>query len=262
MLVELVVLLTLAAPHKPTVAAGGVSFVNLNDKEGDAYIDFFADRLGRSGRLEVVTRSQIVQLLGLERQRQLMGCPEEGSSCLAELSGALGAEFVLTGSIGKLGSTFTASLKLVNTQTMKAVVSVSERYRSEDGLLDGLAEAARVFVTAVVGPAAEVSATTPAKPLGLRVWVPLVATVLVGAGAGVSWGVSKSNQGLLLTGALDAQGIHAAALTGAQSQTAAMVLSVAAAVGLAATVILWLLPESTKSLVSSALRATGFEVLQ
>jgi hypothetical protein len=37
-------------------------------------------------------------LLGLERQKQMLGCAEDSSNCLAELAGALGARFVLNGS--------------------------------------------------------------------------------------------------------------------------------------------------------------------
>jgi hypothetical protein len=48
--------------------------------------------------LVVTTPSDIRALLGLERQKQLLGC-DEGASCLAELSGALGAGAIIAGQL-------------------------------------------------------------------------------------------------------------------------------------------------------------------
>ncbi|MDP1827637.1 MAG: hypothetical protein Q8L48_30475 [Archangium sp.] len=57
----------------------------------------------QSGLFSVATSSDAMTLLGVERQKQLLGCSEDGSSCLAELAGAMGSRFVLSGTLAKLG---------------------------------------------------------------------------------------------------------------------------------------------------------------
>ena len=39
--------------------------------------------------IRVMTSGEVAQVIGLERQKQLLGCSETGASCMAELAGAL-----------------------------------------------------------------------------------------------------------------------------------------------------------------------------
>ena len=71
---------------------------------GDAITSLIAAR----GLFEVTSSQDVKTLLGVERQRQLLGCTE--SSCMAELTGALGARFVLSGTLGLLGDTWQLTL--------------------------------------------------------------------------------------------------------------------------------------------------------
>ena len=57
----------------------------------------------RRGFFQVISQQDIATMLGLERQKQLMGCADDSTSCLAELSGALGARFVMSGTLTRLG---------------------------------------------------------------------------------------------------------------------------------------------------------------
>jgi len=62
-----------------------------------------ADRMRGSGRFSrVITNQEIDAMLGLEKQKQLMQC--DSQSCMAELAGALGVDFVTSGQVGKLVS--------------------------------------------------------------------------------------------------------------------------------------------------------------
>ena len=67
------------------------------------------------GFFDVVSSKDLQTLLGLERQRQVMGCTDKGSSCLAELADAIGARFVLSGSVTQLGSAFQLNLQTLDT---------------------------------------------------------------------------------------------------------------------------------------------------
>lgn len=69
--------------------------------------------LSNSGRFIVVGKSDIAALIGLERQKQLLGCGEDANSCLAELSGALGSPYVISGALARAGTKLRLDLKLV-----------------------------------------------------------------------------------------------------------------------------------------------------
>jgi len=95
--------------------AGGV------DKEvAGALTEAITNELASRGFFTVVSSKDIRTLLGLERQKQLLGC-SEGSSCLAELAGAIGAKFVLSGSIAQLGDVFQLTLQTLDSEKAQPV---------------------------------------------------------------------------------------------------------------------------------------------
>jgi TolB-like protein len=73
--------------------------------------------VSQRGFFDVLTNQDINTLLGMERQRQMAGCAEESSSCLTELAGALGARFVMNGSLTQLGDAFQLNLQTLDTKT-------------------------------------------------------------------------------------------------------------------------------------------------
>lgn len=76
--------------------------------------DAIAHAAAQRGFFEVLSSHDVEVLLGLERQKALLGCSED--SCLAELSGALGARFVLSGTLGRVGESWQLSLQTQDTQ--------------------------------------------------------------------------------------------------------------------------------------------------
>lgn len=64
---------------------------------------------------DVIGRSDINSIIGFEKQKQVIGCSDD-STCLAEVGGALGVDFILVGSLGRLGSLYRIDLKLVETK--------------------------------------------------------------------------------------------------------------------------------------------------
>lgn len=61
----------------------------------------------------MISTKEVQSLLGLERQKQMLGCGEQGS-CLAELAGALGAKLVLSGTVGRLGEVYQLTLQMLD----------------------------------------------------------------------------------------------------------------------------------------------------
>ena len=77
----------------------------------DSLSESVLTELQRSKNLEVVGQSDVASMLGVERQKQLLGCAE--SVCLAALSGALGTPWLVTGSVARLGKAYRLDLKLL-----------------------------------------------------------------------------------------------------------------------------------------------------
>lgn len=67
---------------------------------------------------DVIGKSDIVSMLGFEKQKAVLGCSED-SACLAELGGALGVDLVLVGSLGKIGNLYRLDMKLVDARKAK-----------------------------------------------------------------------------------------------------------------------------------------------
>jgi hypothetical protein len=124
-----------AGPVK--VAAPSFSLVGLSPELGNVFQDRFVSRLA-SSELRVTTSRDIAQLLGLERQRQLLGCDAQSSQCLAELAGALGVDVVVSGNIAKSESGFIASVRALRTSDGQMIDAPSTRVEKEGELLDWL----------------------------------------------------------------------------------------------------------------------------
>jgi TolB-like protein len=86
----------------------------------------------------VVTQSDVSALLGVEKTRQMLGCAESG--CMAEIGGALGADRVVHGSVGKVGGSLMVNLSALDARRGAPVASVSERLKAggEEAFLDAL----------------------------------------------------------------------------------------------------------------------------
>ena len=117
----------------PLAPLGGVS------KETAQLLgDALAGELRRRAGISVLTQSDVSALLGIERTRQMLGCAEGG--CLAEIGGALGADRVVHGSLGRVGSSLVVNLSALDPRRAASAASVSERLRGagEEAFLDTL----------------------------------------------------------------------------------------------------------------------------
>jgi hypothetical protein len=142
-------------------------------------------------RIRVVTEREISALLGLERQRELLGCSDGSSACLVELANALGVDGVVLGDVAKVGSRFQVSLRVIDAKNGTSLALASFRAPDEEGVVDGLVKAAATLaadVTRALGRAAPppVPSAGAAEVSGTRRlwWIPAAGAVLaLGAGA-------------------------------------------------------------------------------
>jgi hypothetical protein len=92
-----------------------VLVLELSHKEEDAEAAtllnrVIADELEDLGRFSVMTTADLKRQVRLESEREILGCNTEESSCLSELADALGADFVVGGDIGKLGTQYVVTV--------------------------------------------------------------------------------------------------------------------------------------------------------
>jgi TolB-like protein len=143
--------------------------------EGTATIltDIVASEISRYG-IEVVSKADIAAIVGFEKQKALLGCSDD-SSCLAEIGGALGVDYMLTGQVGQIGSRYRISLILVDVKKGKVAGRAADFCdKNEDALANavltrvreivGIVQAGGAEKAAAAAARAEPKAAEPAKP--------------------------------------------------------------------------------------------------
>lgn len=187
-MLTLLTLLMAAAPEatEVTLAAPGLRYVGITEQQGDVYLDFFAQQVTKRG-VHVTTRADIAAVLGLERQKALLGCSE--TSCIAELAGALGVSALIVGSIATAGNGFVVNLKVMEASgSTRALAIFSERVANEDALY-ALLESSAAELVRTLRPAP--AATTTARSLA---WLPLGVGLVSGAVGGVLFGLARATE--------------------------------------------------------------------
>lgn len=179
MTIGLLVITALAAA--PRVALLELSPVELPAERASYVTEQLGVALLKEG-LAVTTPSDVRALLGLERQRELLGC-DVGQSCLAELSGALGAGAVVVGQLAKTGSRWRLSVKVLNASSGAATTAFTAEAEDEPALLEEVSRCAR-HVARALG-----QARTPVGPivLGSTGGVAVVTGVVFLISAAVAW---------------------------------------------------------------------------
>ena len=104
--------------------------------------------LSRVHPLEVVSREEILKMLSFEENRMMLGCTD--AVCLAEIGGALGVEYLVTGNVGKVGNRFLVNLQLIDIRQIKVVNRVKRESGSEGEMLAAVASGARELVSKVL----------------------------------------------------------------------------------------------------------------
>jgi len=126
-------------------AAPSVAVLTLEHKQGVSadVAELLTENLSATVRetrrfSRVIGTKDIEQVLGFERQKQLLNC--ESSSCMAELAGALGVDYIISGTLGQLGSTWLFNAMLFNTRTGDTEGKVSRKIKgqTEEVLLEAV----------------------------------------------------------------------------------------------------------------------------
>lgn len=111
-----------------------IKWDDFKNREGSTLLtSALAARLAQQGDYRVIAADEVAELVQNEADRQGMGCTDSG--CLAELAGAMGARFLVTGDITALGSTLLWSVSLVDQGSGDVVRRVSVRGETVQALL-------------------------------------------------------------------------------------------------------------------------------
>jgi TolB-like protein len=98
------------------LSAGGGVEAEVAGALTEAVTQEVADR----GFFQVLSSKEVQTLVGLERQKQLVGC-SEADQCLTELAGALDARFILSGSIARLGGAYQLAVQTLDSRRAQPV---------------------------------------------------------------------------------------------------------------------------------------------
>jgi hypothetical protein len=86
------------------------------------------------GFYEVLSSRDLAAMIGIERQKQLLGCGEDSSNCMIELGGALNARFVLAGAVSRFGDALQLNLQLFDNQKSLVVHRATRLAKNESDL--------------------------------------------------------------------------------------------------------------------------------
>ncbi len=165
-------LLMMVGAAAPKVISPEWNAVNVKKEVATFYADVLADHLRKQG-LDVVTAQDVATLLGMERQKALLGCDDAGTSCMTELANALGAEATLMVNLLKLeGGAFRGVAKVISSSAGTTLSSVQLDAATEQALLDVLAQAAPRLAAPLSGVQVveEVSQPAALRPPVTRFW--------------------------------------------------------------------------------------------
>jgi len=179
------------AEGKVTVAILDFEGRGINQMEAATLTDRLMSEMVSTNAVIMVERNQMAEILE-EQGLQQSGCTS--AECAAEVGALLGVQNMVSGSFGKLGSTYTIDAKLFSVETGATIRSSSKTYKGEvDGLLPiiqivgwelvGLQPPADLLaMTGVAAPAPVAPPKEPRKPMSKGMKRLLWATLILGGG--------------------------------------------------------------------------------
>jgi TolB-like protein len=107
-----------AQPRKPRVAVMEIRAIGTEATRAELLSEVALTEAAGIPGYEVIGKSDISAMIGFEKQKAIVGCTDD-FSCLAEVGGALGVDFILVGSLGKMGALYRIDVKLVEVKKAK-----------------------------------------------------------------------------------------------------------------------------------------------
>ncbi|MBL8954818.1 MAG: hypothetical protein JNK82_28835 [Myxococcaceae bacterium] len=141
-------LVTTQAPTQTLVAVPELTPLGVSAEQAQNLTAVIAAELGRYDHVRVISSREIVMLLGVERQKELLGCADE--SCITQLAGGMGAEKILSGQLGTVEQSLVFTLQLTDVRSARVDGRVVKVVPAGKNLL---VDAVRAAVTSLMGTA-------------------------------------------------------------------------------------------------------------
>lgn len=206
MTAALVMLLLHAAPERERLVVVDISTADKTAQRVAAQVsEQLITEAARVERFRVIGQSDISVLLGVERQKQLLGCADDASSCTAELAGALDARWILSGTLGRVGKKYRLDLKVIDSKSSLVEQRAGATMNAPEAVLELIPDMVKQLLNALPERKEEVVTVAPppqevVHPVP-RATLPVPPLVLGGAGVlaagvgGLLVGLAKSDEG-------------------------------------------------------------------
>ena len=178
------------ADGKTTVAILDFEGRGINQMEAATLTDRLMSEMVSTDAVIMVERNQMAEILE-EQGLQQAGCTS--GECAAEVGALLGVQNMVSGSFGKLGTTYTIDAKMFSVESGATIRTSSKTYKGEvDGLLPiiqivawelvGLEAPADLLAAANAGSTPTVAPKAQKKPMSKGMKRLLWGTILLGGG--------------------------------------------------------------------------------
>jgi formylglycine-generating enzyme len=139
------------AKDRPKFAVWDLAPLNINRDYAQALTSILVSEISKLQKYEVYSQENVRTLAGWTAERMQFGCTD--TKCLTAL-GQMDIAKLISGSVGKIGNTYSISLNLFDTQNAKSEKSVSEFCKTEDDLIPLVQGSVRKLLGEVVATAA------------------------------------------------------------------------------------------------------------
>ncbi|MBN1700056.1 MAG: hypothetical protein JW881_21275 [Spirochaetales bacterium] len=134
-LLVLILAYPLCAENKPIVTVMDFTTSGVSKSEMRSIISFLSSALFKTDKFILIDIQERDSLLR-EMEFSISGCSDE--TCLLEIGKLLSAEYIVTGNIGKVGSRYLVTIKLLQTETGRTMNTVEGVYAGIDEIVDDL----------------------------------------------------------------------------------------------------------------------------
>jgi formylglycine-generating enzyme required for sulfatase activity len=142
----------------PKIAVWDLDPVNTPPAHAKQLTSFVVSEISKLKKYEVYSQENVRTLAGWAAERMQLGCTD--TKCLTAL-GQVDIAKLISGSVGKIGKRYTASLNLFDTQNARAENALSKTCESEDELI----ELIQASVRELLGEASATQASVKAEHL-------------------------------------------------------------------------------------------------
>ena len=155
--------LTESSPAKdlPKIAVWDLASRNTPTSHAQELTSILVSEIGKIKKYEVYSQENVRTLAGWAEERMKLGCTS--TQCLTAL-GQMDVAKLISGSVAKIGSRYSVSLNLFDTQNSKAEKAISEFCNSEDELIELVQVASRKLLGADLPTAKAEGRSTDERP--------------------------------------------------------------------------------------------------